>query len=264
MPPALDRAALPAHPRTMDAAQPTTNLAAEARDGMAIRRARLADVEGIHALLRHFSEQGVLLPRSPSDLYANFRDFWVITAADSAESAASGADSVDVDADSVAPAADSAHATHLANVAADSPHSSENSVDSTQHSVDVANNPANFAQHSVNSANPAENPTATEAIIACGALQIFTRELGEVRSLAVAPGCRQRGLGASLVRRIEAEARQLGLRRLMALTYVVDFFGHLGFAVVPMKTLPEKVWGACINCHKFRHCDEIAVLKYLH
>lgn len=100
-------------------------------------------------------------------------------------------------------------------------------------------------------------------IIACAALLIYTETLGEIRSLAVAPAYMQFGLGSQLVQRLEAEAIGLNLSRLMALTYVVDFFEKLGFHVVDMKVLPEKVWGACINCHKFRNCDEIAVLKHL-
>ncbi len=102
------------------------------------------------------------------------------------------------------------------------------------------------------------------SIIACGALQVFTAQLGEVRSLAVAPPYSNRGLGRQLVRRLEREARALGLSRLMALTYRVGFFHQLGFKTVSMKELPEKVWGVCINCPKFRNCDEIAVLKNLH
>ena len=100
-------------------------------------------------------------------------------------------------------------------------------------------------------------------IIACSALQIFTQHLGEVRSLAVTPEYAGYGLGSKLVRQIEEEAMSIGLTRLMALTYEVRFFSRLGFDVVDMKVLPEKVWGACINCHKFRNCDEIAVLKHL-
>ena len=100
-------------------------------------------------------------------------------------------------------------------------------------------------------------------IVACAALQIFTEELGEVRSLAVAPKLARLGLGRRLVAHIEAEARALGLRRLMALTYVAPFFHKLGFATVEMRELPEKVWGVCINCPKFLKCDEIAVLKLL-
>ena len=98
-------------------------------------------------------------------------------------------------------------------------------------------------------------------IVACGALQIFTRQLGEVRSLAVSADYGGLGLGRKLVQRIENEAREMGLGRLMALTYVTGFFHKLGFRTVQMNELPEKVWGVCINCPKFRNCDEIAVLK---
>lgn len=105
--------------------------------------------------------------------------------------------------------------------------------------------------------------TAANKIIACGALQIFTDELGEVRSLAVDPAVGGRGLGTKLVNLLEAESVQLGLTRLMALTLSAEFFHRLGFSTVAMNTLPEKVWGACINCQKFLKCNEIAVLKHL-
>ena len=98
-------------------------------------------------------------------------------------------------------------------------------------------------------------------IIGCAALQIFTRQLGEVRSLAVAEEYAGGGLGKKLVQQIELSAKQIGLTKLMALTYEVKFFNQLGFRVVDMAELPEKVWGVCINCPKFRHCDEIAMLK---
>lgn len=100
-------------------------------------------------------------------------------------------------------------------------------------------------------------------VVACGALEIFTEDLGEVRSLVVSDACKKRGLGAILVTRIIDEARTIGLRRLMALTYVPEFFHRLGFKTVPKETLPEKVWGICVKCYKFNHCDEIAVLREL-
>ena len=100
-------------------------------------------------------------------------------------------------------------------------------------------------------------------VVACGALMIYTQNLGEVRSLAVSPEYNGMGFGQDLVTQIERDAISLGLSKLMALTYVVGFFERLGYQVVEMSVLPEKVWGACINCHKFRNCDEIAVLKYI-
>ncbi len=60
--------------------------------------------------------------------------------------------------------------------------------------------------------------------------------------------------------RIIAEAKSIGLKRLMALTYVPVFFHKLGFRTVPKNTLPEKVWSVCIKWYKFNHCDETAVL----
>ena len=100
-------------------------------------------------------------------------------------------------------------------------------------------------------------------VVACAALEIFTDTLGEVRSLVVDPDYNGRGLGRQLVATVMAEARRIGLSRLMALTYVPGFFHKLGFNTVPKETLPEKVWGICVKCYKYNNCDEIAVLKQL-
>ena len=100
-------------------------------------------------------------------------------------------------------------------------------------------------------------------IAACAALEIFTEDLGEVRSLVVDDAWKGRGLGRMLVERLVAEARRIGLRRLMALTYVPAFFHKLGFQTVPKDTLPEKVWSVCVKCYKYNRCDETAVLREL-
>ena len=101
-------------------------------------------------------------------------------------------------------------------------------------------------------------------VVGCGALEIFTEDLGEIRSLVVDDACKGRGYGRLLVERLLEEARRIGLRRIMALTYAPGFFHKLGFRTVPKDTLPEKVWGICVKCYKFNHCDEIAVLRELH
>ena len=43
-----------------------------------IRRAKIQDVKYIHAILTHYANQSLLLPRSLSELYAHLRDFYVI------------------------------------------------------------------------------------------------------------------------------------------------------------------------------------------
>lgn len=100
-------------------------------------------------------------------------------------------------------------------------------------------------------------------IVACAALEIFTETLGEVRSLVVAEQYLKHGFGRQLVERVLEEARQIGLRKIMALTYVPGFFHKLGFKTVSKDTLPEKVWGICVKCYKFNNCDEEAVVREL-
>jgi amino-acid N-acetyltransferase len=101
------------------------------------------------------------------------------------------------------------------------------------------------------------------AVIGCGALEIFTDELAEVRSLAVAEEFKGTGTGRMLVERLIDDATRRGHKRLMALTYSPGFFHRLGFRTVSKELFPEKVWGICVSCYKFRNCDEIAVLKDL-
>jgi amino-acid N-acetyltransferase len=43
-----------------------------------LRKATIQDVASIHSLLLQFSRQGVLLPRSFSELYRHLRDFFVL------------------------------------------------------------------------------------------------------------------------------------------------------------------------------------------
>ncbi len=102
-----------------------------------------------------------------------------------------------------------------------------------------------------------------DRVIACGALEIFTETLGEVRSLVVEDRHKGHGYGRLLVEKIIDEARHIGLRQLMALTYVPAFFQKIDFDTVEKNTLPEKVWGICVNCYKHNNCDETAVLLHL-
>jgi len=97
----------------------------------------------------------------------------------------------------------------------------------------------------------------------CGVLQVLWEDLAEIRSLAVLPRFQREGLGSRLVARLLDEAQFLGLRRVFALTYVADFFQHLGFHHIDRDTLPQKIWLDCINCPKFPDCDEEAMLLEL-
>ncbi|HUA83069.1 MAG TPA: N-acetyltransferase [Bryobacteraceae bacterium] len=103
----------------------------------------------------------------------------------------------------------------------------------------------------------------TERIVGCGALHFYTPQAGEIRSLAVQPGLKTRGIGRMLVEALEAEARENDLSSIFAFTYVDGFFRKLGFSEVDRGELPLKAWKDCLRCPKFQACDEIAMVKQL-
>ncbi len=100
-------------------------------------------------------------------------------------------------------------------------------------------------------------------ILGCVAVDIAWSDLAEVKSLAVAPEARGRGVGRALVDEAVADAEALGIRKLFALTYERAFFERFGFEVIDRQTLPEKVWRECLHCPKADCCDEIAMLRLL-
>lgn len=100
-----------------------------------------------------------------------------------------------------------------------------------------------------------------DRLIGCAALHVFSLELGEIKSLAVASEAQGDGVGSALIDRCLTEARELGLRRVFALVLRESLFQRAGFVVVDRDSLPEKVWGECVFCPKFHRCDEIAVAR---
>lgn len=102
-----------------------------------------------------------------------------------------------------------------------------------------------------------------DRLAGCAALHFYTPTTAEVRSLAVWPEFKERGMGRVLVESLEREARENDLEAIFAFTYVAGFFKKLGFSEVERGELPLKAWKDCLRCPKFQHCDETAVLKRL-
>ena len=96
-------------------------------------------------------------------------------------------------------------------------------------------------------------------VVGCAALRVLWDDVAEVRTLAVRPDHHGRGLGGVLVQALIADARSLGLPRVIALTREVPFFERCGFVVVSRESLPRKVWTDCVRCPKRHACDEVAV-----
>lgn len=104
---------------------------------------------------------------------------------------------------------------------------------------------------------------ATGNLVGVGGLHIMWQDLAEIRSLAVHPSTKGKGVGKGIVEYLVEEGRQMGLKRIFALTYQQGFFEKCGFDVVQKETLPQKVFKECVYCDKFHCCDEIAMIRYL-
>jgi amino-acid N-acetyltransferase len=100
-------------------------------------------------------------------------------------------------------------------------------------------------------------------VIGCCALHVSWEDLAEVKSLAVAEDYQGEGLGRKLVERCLEEAREIGVRKVFALTYKPKFFESLGFRLIDKNDLPRKIWTECINCPKYPDCGEEALLIVL-
>jgi amino-acid N-acetyltransferase len=100
-------------------------------------------------------------------------------------------------------------------------------------------------------------------VVGTCALHICWEDLAEIRTLAVEEGDQRRGVGAKLVKACLEESKELGVKKVFALTYRTEFFERQGFQKVDKSTLPHKIWSDCLKCVKFPDCDEIALIKEL-
>ena len=101
-------------------------------------------------------------------------------------------------------------------------------------------------------------------LIGFSALHIHTPYLAEVRSLIVKSDLRGQKIGETLVNKVLEEAKFLGIKKILSLTYKQAFFERLGFVEIPKESLPEhKIWADCIKCKHFPVCNEVSLIKIL-
>ena len=105
-----------------------------------------------------------------------------------------------------------------------------------------------------------EKQGQTEELLGCVALEPYGSDLAEVRSLAVDPEVRGRGLGTRLLQAALATARRRKIARVFAVTHAPEFFGRQGFARSTRWALPEKLERDCSACPKADHCELVAVI----
>lgn len=97
-------------------------------------------------------------------------------------------------------------------------------------------------------------------VVGVGSLHIYDENLAEIKSLAVKEDYHKKGIGKEIVNACLNEARELGIKKVFALTYVPQFFEKIGFKITDKSNFPQKVWMECIHCVKFNDCKEVPVV----
>jgi len=94
-------------------------------------------------------------------------------------------------------------------------------------------------------------------IVGCGALHVLWSDLGEVRTVAVDPAVKGRGIGHFIVDRLLEVARDLQLKRLFVLTFETEFFDRHGFAEIAGTPVTSEVY------EEMRRSYDIGVAEFL-
>jgi len=97
-------------------------------------------------------------------------------------------------------------------------------------------------------------------LASCVALESYGADLAEIRSLAVDPEIRGRGIGARMIEFVLAEARRREIARVFAVTHAPQFFLRQGFEATPRQSLTEKIERDCRACPKRGSCRLTAVV----
>jgi amino-acid N-acetyltransferase len=79
-------------------------------------------------------------------------------------------------------------------------------------------------------------------VVGCGAIHVMWEDLAEVRTVAVDPAQRGRKIGHALVSALLDQARDLGVKRVFALTFETAFFASFGFVEIDGAPVPQPVY----------------------
>ena len=86
-------------------------------------------------------------------------------------------------------------------------------------------------------------------VVGCGALHVMWEDLAEIRTLAVHPDAKGRGIGSLLLEALMTDARELGVERLFCLTFEVDFFTRHGFEVIEGQAVEPEVYAELVRSY---------------
>ena len=79
-------------------------------------------------------------------------------------------------------------------------------------------------------------------VVGCGAIHIMWEDLAEVRTVAVDPAYRGHKIGHAIVSALLDQARDVGVKKVFALTFETAFFGSFGFVEIDGAPVPPAVY----------------------
>ena len=94
-------------------------------------------------------------------------------------------------------------------------------------------------------------------VVGCGALHVLWSDLGEVRTVAVDPSVKSRGIGHAIVERLIEVARELDLERVFVLTFETEFFARHGFTEIDGTPVTAEVY------EEMRRSYDVGVAEFL-
>jgi len=86
-------------------------------------------------------------------------------------------------------------------------------------------------------------------VVGCGAMHVIWEDLGELRTLAVAPEVTGSGIGRTLVEALLDRARDLGVARVFCLTFETGFFAAAGFVEIEGAPVSPEVYGQLLQSY---------------
>ncbi len=86
-------------------------------------------------------------------------------------------------------------------------------------------------------------------VVGCGALHVMWEDLAEVRTVAVRPEFKGRGLGSSLLTGLLQDARDLGVQRVFCLTFETGFFRRHGFQPIDGQAVEPQVYAELLRSY---------------
>jgi len=100
-----------------------------------------------------------------------------------------------------------------------------------------------------------------DKLVGYAALHIHSPILSEIRSLIVDSSARGLGIGKKIVDYCKNEAKEIGVKEILVLTYISEFFEKLGFEQIDKEKIPDhKIWLDCVKCIHFPVCNEISLI----